>query len=157
MYSAIAENSGTSDQTTVRDAARICSMRAPCLRPIACDRLEVSPVEIPTQQAVIRISYGNDRPPTAAIAASPRVDAKAMSTKVNSDRIPNDSTSGAAIIRIDVRTGGTGTHRPGPDGCDFIEGTAVSRPPRREAHSSRTEESPRVGRKRRGRSPGIRM
>src|SRR5437867_13322447 len=111
---------------------------------MACDRFDVSPVDTPTQQAIIRISYGSDSPPTAAMAASPSVAAKAMSTKVNSDRIPNDSTRGAAILRIEGpgwdRAGG----RPGPAGCCVIEAR----------HSSRATGVP--GKRREG-GRGIRM
>ena len=56
MYTAIAENSGTSSSTIVREADRICSMRTPWRLPMAWDRFEVSPVDTPTQQAIIRIS-----------------------------------------------------------------------------------------------------
>ena len=76
-------------------------MRAPWRAPIAWDSCEVRPVDIPTQQAIIRNSRGIDSP-TAATAASPSVAAYAVSTKVNSERIQNDTTSGAAIARMEA-------------------------------------------------------
>jgi hypothetical protein len=68
----MAVKTGTRPHTRRRVTASTCSMRAPCRAPIACESCEVSPVESPTQQAIIRNSSGIDSP-TAATAASPSV------------------------------------------------------------------------------------
>jgi len=85
---------------------------APWRAPIARDKVDVSPVDTPTQQAIMKNSSGIDSP-TAATAASPNVAAYTVSTKVKSDRIQKDSTRGAAIRKIDgagteVRSGVAG-------------------------------------------------
>src|SRR6185503_10092627 len=146
MYRAMAEKTGTRVQTMRRDTVRICWMRSPCRRPIAWDRFAVIPVDRPTQQAIIRISYGNDRPPTAAMAASPRVAANARSTKVNSDRIWNDRMSGAAIFRMEWEAEARPAAGPG-----LLSGGVIGTVPGSAAarHSNRDDEH------RRG--PGITM
>ena len=55
-------------------------------------------MESPTHMAIMRNSKGNVRP-IAATAASPIVAAYAMSTNVKAERIRNDTTRGAAILR----------------------------------------------------------
>ena len=43
-----------------------------------------------------------------------------MSTKVNSERIPNDRTRGAAILRMEGPGGADAMGRAGPAECDVI-------------------------------------
>src|SRR2546426_12646204 len=78
------------------------------------------------------------------MAASPSVAAKAMSTKVNSDRIPNDRTRGAESLKIEGPGWEGAAGRAGPAGCDVIEAV----------HSSRAKGR---GGERRARLRGIRM
>src|SRR2546422_1662726 len=61
------------------------------------------------------------------MAASPSVEAKAMSTKVNSERIPNDRTSGAESLKIEGPGWEGAAGRTGPAGCDVIEAVHSSR------------------------------
>src|SRR2546428_4144025 len=61
------------------------------------------------------------------MAASPSVAAKAMSTKVNSDRIPNDRTRGAESLKIEGPGWEGAAGRTGPAGCDVIEAVHSSR------------------------------
>src|SRR2546426_4062823 len=78
------------------------------------------------------------------MAASPSVAAKAMSTKVNSDRIPNDRTRGAESLKIEGPGWEGAAGRTGAAECDVIEAV----------HSSRAAGG---GGKRRAGMRGIRM
>src|SRR2546427_12043228 len=61
------------------------------------------------------------------MAASPSVEAKAMSTKVNSERIPNDRTRGAESLKIEGPGWEGAAGRAGPGGGDVIEAFHSSR------------------------------
>ncbi len=82
--------------TSFHVAPRYCSTCRPRFAPIARESAEVSPVDSPTQTAIIRNSSGTVSP-TAATASSPRRAAYTVSTIVMAARIQNDTTSGAAI------------------------------------------------------------
>src|SRR3989454_1046800 len=63
------------------------------------------------------------------MAASPSVTAKAMSTKMNSDRIPNDRTRGAESLKMEGPGWEGAAGRTGPAGCEVIEAVHSSRGP----------------------------
>src|SRR2546426_9475018 len=65
------------------------------------------------------------------MAASPSVEAKAMSTKVNSERIPNDRTRGAESLKIEGPGWEGAAGRAGPAGGGGIGGFHFSRGSRR--------------------------
>jgi len=61
-------NAGVIHRTSTHPTRMYCSILFPSREPMARDRAEVSPVESPTQIAIIRNSNGTVRPiePTAA-------------------------------------------------------------------------------------------
>jgi hypothetical protein len=110
MATAMPKKSKISGRIILPAAAFNCLIRFPSLAPIAAERCDVKPFDVPTQQAMIRNSKGKARP-IAAMEASPsplrlsslsNSAAKKVSTQAKAERSQKEMTSGPVSRRMEV-------------------------------------------------------